>query len=422
MTSTVLLPDMLATRDNCEAIIKQLPKSLRKIVHFSLLNTWWVDGRWIPDELLSVPLQIAQRPVIVRGWLAPINFNLWSDPLPGCTIDELLEGDRVDKILSTYGAKALLFLVNGTVLMMYDSYTQIGWKMSEIPTRIAGYITVPVTGNIVSTSGGCRVGQSVHLASRRTPSSRAGVTVRRKSDGRLFDTIPSHLPHIGYLDQRWVTSKLLDYLLTRTVPLESFDKISYGPRGELGTTRNVSMTFDPDLTTQRFPASYAHDLSLVATETALDSPSANLQWSSLESPPFGKLVRLLNPDYPSTLKHWSISVGLALCRNYRESPKFSRSWLWRAGVEGESDCSFTTLAGLSGSALAIPEQHNTWGVIGFQNFEVTGLEEQADCAIASMNKAGRKMKQGFIGFHGSFILPKGLMADYEIVTSKNFDD
>lgn len=278
---TTLLPDILATRDNCEAIIRQLPKLLRKIIHFSQFNTWWVDGRWIPDELLSIPLQIAQRVVIVRGWLAPINFNLRSDPLPGCIIDELLEGDHVDKILSTYGAKAFLFLVNGTVLMLYDSYTQVGWKMNEIPTRLAGYITVPVTGNIAPTSGGDRVGRGIQAASRKTQPACAGVTVRRKSDGKLFDTIPSHLPHMSFLDRRWITSKLLDYVFTRSVPLKSFDKISYGSREEIGVVRDVSMTFDPDLTTQRFPASYTHDLSLVATETALDSASADLRWSSL---------------------------------------------------------------------------------------------------------------------------------------------
>lgn len=142
----------------------------------------------------------------------------------------------------------------------------------------------------------------------------------------------------------------------------------------------------------------------------------------LARPPFGKLVRLLNSDDPSTPERWSIGAGLALCRTYRESPRFSRSWLWRAGVEGESDCSFTLLAGLSGSALAIPEQHNTWGVIGFQNFEVTGLEEQADCAISSANETRKKMKRGLVGFHGSFILPKELIADYDIVSSKHSDD
>ncbi|RVD84648.1 uncharacterized protein DFL_006385 [Arthrobotrys flagrans] len=100
-SSTILFPGVLATTENYE-FKKQLPKLLRKVIHFSVVNTWWVDGREIPDGL-SIPIQVAQRAVIVRGWLLSFNFNVLDDPLPGCRVAELLEGSHADKVLYTYG-------------------------------------------------------------------------------------------------------------------------------------------------------------------------------------------------------------------------------------------------------------------------------------------------------------------------------
>ncbi|KAK6330285.1 hypothetical protein TWF730_004779 [Orbilia blumenaviensis] len=440
--TTVLLPDMLATQDNHESIKRQIPKPLRKIIYFSSFDIWWVDGREDLDEIL-IPLQIAQRAVIVRGWLPQVNFNLINDPIPDWTISELLKCNRMDKILAEYGAKAFLFLVSGTVLMLYDSHSQMECNFAKIPPYIAGYATIPIPANIVPTCNGVgnpdqanfTVGQNVQLASTKTSSACAGVTVRRRSDGRLFDTIPSHLPHLGFLNQRWAISKSFDYFFPRSVFLESFDRISYG-LGEMSeTVRDVSITFDPDLTTRGFPINYAHDLSLVATDTALDPVDVRLQWSQLESSPFGKLVRLLNPAHTrygdSFPQCWSVSIGLALCRTYKEwsegsqttmqariteddMPMLARSWLWRAGTRDDSP--FTTLGGLSGSALALHEQDKTWGVIGFQNFEVRLTRElKSASTITGANKTKKMLDQGIMGFHGSFILPRDLTANYEVV-------
>ncbi|KAK6352112.1 hypothetical protein TWF730_008943 [Orbilia blumenaviensis] len=67
---TVLLPDI---QDNYESIKRQLPKPLRKIIYFSSFDIWWVDGREDLNEI-SIPLQIAQRAVIVRGWQLKITL------------------------------------------------------------------------------------------------------------------------------------------------------------------------------------------------------------------------------------------------------------------------------------------------------------------------------------------------------------
>ncbi|KAK6504801.1 hypothetical protein TWF481_006739 [Arthrobotrys musiformis] len=429
--STILLPDMLATPENYESIREFLPEPLQDIIHFSDHNTWWVDGYEVPHDL-TIPIQIAQRVVLVRGWTSMFNFNLIDDPLPGYTTAQLIEDDRVDKVLAECGAKAFLFLMSGVVLLLYDSYLQIKWNFENIPPYIAGYSTAPTIGNIVPTPDGPSIGRSVQLEHQRTSSACVGVTVRRKSDGQLFNTIPTHLPHMGFIKDRWMPRKLLDYFLPRPVPVESFGQISYRSGSKSQVVRDVSATFDTELTTQNFPTNYSHDLSLIATDTALDSGGRWLKWSSQESPPFGKLARLLNLSHPRTgisaPQHWSVGVGLALCRRKRTSalalgsppvtedgfPLFFRSWLWRAGAGGEGKLPLSPLAGLSGSAIGLYEQHKTWGVIGFQNFEVRDLETDTDNTYFGAEEVEKRMRKGLIGFHGSLILPKELKQDYEI--------